>query len=101
MKLLEKLGVYITVLGILSYTVLGWSEEDTAIIVSLIIGAITFIGGLVFGWRIYEKGVEPFAAFFMSWAEIFNNKLTSALIWGIRFFCIPAIITTIILMILS
>jgi hypothetical protein len=95
------MGTLITTAGIIAICMLNWENEESALVVCSIIGAILTIPGAFFGVLASGWGLSLKILFSSTLGELFNNVITSAIIWAIRFFFLPYIVAVIIFVIVA
>lgn len=85
------MGTLITTAGIIAICMLNWANEENALIVCSIIGAILTVPGAIFGFFASGLGLSLKVLFSSSISSLLDNAFTSAIIWAIRFFLLPFI----------
>lgn len=93
---LSKIGMGISLIGgIIFYLMIQTGEY---VILTCILGGIMMVFGWIFGWKAFDWGISPIGLLSLSSLAIFENKLISALLWGIRFFFLTALIIGIVVL---
>lgn len=85
------MGTLITTAGIIAICMLNWANEESALIVCSIIGAILTIPGAIFGFFASGWGLSLKVLFSSSLSTLLDNAFTNAIVWAIRFFLLPFI----------
>ena len=85
------MGTLITTAGIIAVLMLNWANEETALIVCSIIGALLTIPGAIFGFFASGWGLSLKVLFSSSLSTLLDNAFGSAIVWAIRFFLLPFI----------
>ena len=93
------MGTLITTAGIIAIIMLNWTNEVEALTICTIVGGILTIPGAFFGVLASGWGLSLKILFSSTLGELFNNVITSAIIWAIRFFFLPYIVAVIIFVI--
>lgn len=94
--ILNKIGGWFSILGIIGTIWLGAANETGTFIGCAIAGVFTGALGAFLGGKIWESGVSPVLLFFLSNETIMNHKFVSSVLWFVRFFFIPIIVANII-----
>ena len=85
------MGTLITTAGIIAICMLNWANEESALVVCCIIGAILTIPGGIFGFFASGLGLSLKVLFSSSISSLLDNAFTNAIVWAIRFFLLPFI----------
>ena len=86
-----NMGTLITTAGIIAICMLNWANEDTALVVCTVIGAVLTVPGAFFGFFASGMGLSLKVLFSSSVSSLLDNAFTSAIVWAIRFFLLPFI----------